>query len=77
MLEIHHRAKQCQNNNDFRCSGNLRNSVTESLPRAPADADARRSTYFGLRSSRVTVWKTPACCSALAISNPASRASRL
>src|ERR1019366_805958 len=31
MLEIHHRAKQCQNNNDFRCSGNLRNSVTESL----------------------------------------------
>src|ERR1019366_8699988 len=45
MLEIHHRAKQCQNNNDFRCSGNLRNSVTESLA-GPAGPTA---PFAGLR----------------------------
>ena len=51
------------------------------LPESEASSHAspapRRPTYFGFRSSRVTVWKAPACCSALAISNPVSLASRL
>lgn len=45
------------------------------LPQSQIRRRRLTSTYFGLCNSRVRVWKTPGCCPALMILNPASRAS--